>query len=176
VARYNEYHGRRADNLRYHYRSYQTADGAIAVGCLSQPLRKRLLGVLGIPGTGELANTGPTDADHEIMLQAEQVFATKSTEEWVSLCDEARVPAGPVNFAEEMWDDAQVEANGMAVELEHSLVGRVRMIGPLVKMSDTPTEARSASPALGEHTGEILGALGYTAERIDALRKAGVTR
>ena len=122
-----------------------------------------------------LANTGVTEADAEIMRQAETIFATKATEEWMALLDAAGVPAGPVRLAEELWDDEQVTANGMAVELDHALVGKVRMIGPLVGMSETPTDARSASPALGQHTDEILNGLGYTHDRVEALRRAGVT-
>jgi crotonobetainyl-CoA:carnitine CoA-transferase CaiB-like acyl-CoA transferase len=43
-------------------------------------------------------------------------------------------------------------------------------------MSETPLEARSASPALGEHTDEILNDLGYSQEDIQGLKDHGVTR
>ena len=52
LGRYNEFQGRPPNNMRYFYRCYQTADGGIAVGCLSDPIRKRLLAVLGIEGHG----------------------------------------------------------------------------------------------------------------------------
>ena len=51
-----------------------------------------------------------------------------------------------------------------------------KMVGPLVKMSETPLRARSASPALGEHVGEILDSLGYSPEQVRQLRDMGVTR
>ena len=50
------------------------------------------------------------------------------------------------------------------------------MTAPILKMSDTPTEARHASPALGEHTDEVLGSLGYAPADIERLRREGVTR
>jgi crotonobetainyl-CoA:carnitine CoA-transferase CaiB-like acyl-CoA transferase len=75
-----------------------------------------------------------------------------------------------------MLDDDQVVANEMAVDLEHTLTGQVRMAGPLAKMSRTPLRAEAASPALGEHTDEILGSLGYSAERIRSLKDTGVSR
>lgn len=175
VDRYNEFQGRKPGNQRYFYRTYATADGAIAVGCLSTPLRKRLLDVLGIEGTGDLADTGPSDADDEIMVRAVAIIAGKTTDEWISAFDATGVPAGQITFAEELWDDPQVLANDMAVEVEHSLVGRVRMASPLAKLSDTVAETTTASPALGEHTDEILRELGYASERVEALRHMGVT-
>jgi crotonobetainyl-CoA:carnitine CoA-transferase CaiB-like acyl-CoA transferase len=175
VDRYNVFQGRKPGNQRYFYRTYATADGAIAVGCLSTPLRKRLLGALGIEGTGELADTGPDANDDAIMVRAVAIIAAKTTGEWITTFDAAGVPAGQITFAEELWDDPQVLANDMAVELDHSLVGKVRMASPLAKLSDTYVEATSASPALGEHTEEILGELGYDVERVEALRRKGVT-
>jgi formyl-CoA transferase len=175
VDRYNAFQGRRAGNQRYYYRTYATADGAIAVGCLSQPLRQRLLQVLGIEGDGSLPNTGPADADQERMVEAAKVIAGKTTAEWVAAFDAAKVPAGPLQFAEELWEDPQVVANDMAVEVEHALIGKVRMASSLTRMSETQAELRVASPPLGEHVSEILGELGYSESQIEALRRGGVT-
>ncbi len=95
--------------------------------------------------------------------------------EWLGVLDAAGVPAGPLRFTEELLDDEQVQSNDLVVELEHSLVGTVRMVGPIIKMSETPLEARAASPALGQHTEEVLGALGYSAAEVRRLREEGVT-
>jgi crotonobetainyl-CoA:carnitine CoA-transferase CaiB-like acyl-CoA transferase len=63
----------------------------------------------------------------------------------------------------------------MAVEVEHSLIGKVRMASSFTRMSDTQSELRVASPALGEHTDAILSDLGYGESQIEALRRSGVT-
>ena len=89
--------------------------------------------------------------------------------------DEAGVPAGPVRFVQELLDDEQVLANEMVVELEHSKAGIIRMAGPMVRMSETPLQPQSASPALGEHSEEILATLGYTDEVISGFKKRGIT-
>ena len=66
------------------------------------------------------------------------------------------IPAAEVLFTEETSRLEQVKANGLIVELEHSLAGKYRTVGPVLKMSETPLQAKLPAPALGEHTDEIL--------------------
>lgn len=164
-----------------YYRTYQAKDGALAVACLSDRLRKRVADVLGLddprfspdydPFSEESARRG-----EELVAEAESLFRERTVDEWLATFDGAGVPAGPVRYLEEMPDDEQVAANGLVAELDHPLAGRVRMVGPMLGMSETPLKARSASPALGEHTDEILQAMGYSETEIAALRRDGVTK
>ena len=163
-----------------YYRSYQTRNGIITVGCLSNPLRKRMADVLGLYDIRFEPDYDPTTEEsiafaEELVKKAEAVFKQKTVEEWLTLLDEAGVPAGPLRFVEEMVTNEQVIANDLVVELDHSLVGSVKMVGPVFSMSETPLEAKMASPALGEHSDEILGQLGYSAEEIQKLKDDGVT-
>ena len=100
----------------------------------------------------------------------------RDLEEWLAVLDEAGVPAGPVRFVDELVTDEQVIANGLVVELEHSMVGPLKMVGPMIKMTETPLEAKRASPALGEHSDEVLGELGYSPPEIQHLKDAAVSR
>ena len=164
-----------------YYRTYQAKDGALAVACLSDRLRKRVADVLGLddprfgPGYDPFSEEAQTRGD-ELVAEAEALFREKTIEEWLQIWDSVGVPAGPVRFVQEMLNDEQVAANGLAVDLEHTLAGPVRMVGPMIQMSKTPLAARSASPALGEHTDDVLRESGYTESQIDALRANGVTR
>ena len=111
-----------------------------------------------------------------LVAQAEARFLERTSAEWVAHLTEAGIPSAPVRFTEELLEDEQVAANGMAVDLEHQSVGNLKMVGPLVQMDGTPLRAGSASPALGQHTDEILGGLGYNESRVRELRDRGITR
>ena len=160
-----------------YYRSYQTADGVISLGCLSDPLRQRLLDTLGLTDIRFDPDYDPrSDAavafGEELMRQAEEVFRQRTAAEWLALLDERGIPAGPVRFIEEVFDDPQVQANGLVAELEHRDLGPLRMAGPLANFSETPLAA-TPPPALGQHTAEVLAELGYSAEDIERWREAG---
>ncbi len=160
-----------------YYRSYQTADGVISLGCLSDPLRKRLLGVLGLTDIRFDPDYNPRSEaaaafGEKLMRQAEEIFLQRTAAEWLSLLDESGIPAGPVRFIEEVYEDPQVQANGLVSELEHRDLGPLRMMGPLASFSQTPLEP-TAPPALGQHTDEVLAELGFDASQIDRWRHEG---
>ncbi len=160
-----------------YYRSYQTADGVVSLGCLSDPLRKRLLDVLGLTDIRfDPAYNPRSDAamafGEKLLRQAEEIFLQRTAAEWLALLDERGIPAGPVRFIEEVYDDPQVQANGLVSELEHRDLGSLRMMGPLARFSETPLEP-TAPPALGQHTDEVLTELGFSVEEIGKWREVG---
>ncbi len=164
-----------------YYRTYQTKDSVLALGCLSDILRKKMADALGVRDIrfqpGYVPDSPEAIAFNEqLVSQLQALFLERTTAEWLEVLDAAGVPAGPVRFIEELLEDPQVVANGLVVELEHAQVGPVKMVGPLVKMSGNPLKATAASPTLGQHTTEILTALGYNSEEIQRLRESGVTR
>jgi crotonobetainyl-CoA:carnitine CoA-transferase CaiB-like acyl-CoA transferase len=166
-----------------YYRTYQCKDGFVAVGNLSAALRLKFQAAMGIddPRYGGDPDLAPaTEKGREIGRKLVEIcearFLERGVEEWLDHLDRCGVPSGPVLFAEELLDDPQVHANGLMVELEHPTVGKIRMVGPPIQMSETPLEAQSASPVLGADTDSILAGLGYDAGHIEELRAAGVIR
>ena len=76
-----------------------------------------------------------------------------------------------MRFIEEMFDDPQVVANELVDEFTHSNEGKVRMVGPYARFTGTPLPHAPPSPALGQHTAEILEWLGYTSKDVERLRQ-----
>jgi len=69
-----------------------------------------------------------------------------------------------------------VLARNMVVEVEAPGGKKVKQVGVSVKFSDTPGSIRSLAPQLGQHTDEILGALGYGRDELDRWREAGAIK
>jgi crotonobetainyl-CoA:carnitine CoA-transferase CaiB-like acyl-CoA transferase len=93
---------------------------------------------------------------------------------WIEQLNKAGVPCGKVNTLADVFDDPQVRAQEMMLEIEHSGAGNVRMTGFPVKLSATPAQLRLPSPRLGEHNEEILSQLGYSTEQIIGLQKSRI--
>ena len=166
--------------FRIYYTTYQTSNDVIAIACLSNRLRQKAADAIGVVDPRFSADFDPEDPDsieaiESLSEQIKSILITKTCEEWLGIFDAAGVPAGPVRFIQELTDDEQVIANDMVVEVNHSLAGKVRMAGPMIQMSETPLEAKLASPALGEHTDQIMQELGYSEDQINDLRSRNIT-
>ncbi|MFP6679657.1 MAG: CoA transferase [Dehalococcoidia bacterium] len=158
-----------------YYQPYETKDWVISIGCLSNPLRKKMADAMGVhdirfdPGYDRESPQSVTFAEGLIVTYRD-LFKTKTTDDWMKLLTEAGVPCGRMSFIEEMVYDEQALANGMIVETKHTVSGNVRGPGPLSTMSESPLEITRAAPAFGEHTDEILREAEYSDEEIKTLK------
>ncbi|BBP86226.1 CoA transferase [Pseudomonas sp. Pc102] len=107
----------------------------------------------------------------ELIPLIRQATVFKTTAEWVAALEEVGVPCGPINDLAAVFEDPQVLARGLKVELPHALSGLVAQVASPLRLSDTPVEYRLAPPRLGEHTDEVLArVLGLGSDVIAALR------
>ena len=110
----------------------------------------------------------------EVMRRIHAVASGMSIEEATQRLEQADVPFGVVLATEDVPDDAQVRHNRILIEHEHPVMGRVRQPRPPARFSRTGAElAEPSSPALGQHTDEVLTELGW-GDRLDELRAGGV--
>jgi len=166
-----------AHPLNAPYEAFRTADGWITIGAANQANWLKLVEVLEVPGMAK----DPRFADNARRMEnrlalAEalgKLFPARATADWLRRLEAAGVPAGPVLSIAEMHEDAQTLARDMIVEVDHSRLGAVKTLGMPVKFSATPAAVRRGAPVLGEHTREVLGAYGYSAEEIDGLARSG---
>jgi crotonobetainyl-CoA:carnitine CoA-transferase CaiB-like acyl-CoA transferase len=103
--------------------------------------------------------------------------ARKTTQEWVEGLAKIGVPCSPVNDIGQVFEDPQVQARGMRIDMPHHLAGEgtVPLIANPLKMSATPPSYRHAPPTLGQHTDEVLAeVLAMDAGEIAGLKKDGV--
>jgi crotonobetainyl-CoA:carnitine CoA-transferase CaiB-like acyl-CoA transferase len=171
-----------ASPFSLYYRVYRARDGAVALGALTPQNRDAIRRVLGVEGEGsdvpEFDASDPANlaVTEEWRRHIEALMASRRVDEWMALFETAGIPVARVNFPEEMSDDLQANIDHMFLELEHTVTGPQRVVGPVVVMSATPTGSPQPAPALGEYTADILRELGIDDDEIVRLRRAGIVR
>ena len=99
----------------------------------------------------------------------------KTKAEWISLLEAANVPCGPINNFEEVFDNEQVKARGVQINVPHPTAGNMKLVASPMRLSETPVEVRMAPPTLGQHTSEILEErLNLDPQAIAALQDKGI--
>jgi alpha-methylacyl-CoA racemase len=154
------------------YRPYRCADGWITVGALEPKFWAAFCHGVG----REDLIAGQFDAPGSDTHRAvEAVVAARTRAEWAAFAAEHDCCIEPVLGLDEVLESEHVRAREMVVELDQPGAGApVRQLGVPVKLSRTPGDTtQRPGPALGEHTEEVLGELGYSGEEIRALLEAG---
>jgi formyl-CoA transferase len=93
---------------------------------------------------------------------------------WIDMLAEAGVPCGRINNVKEMFEDPQVQHLGIAQDIETNAFGATQMLGQPVTLSRTPSSLAMRPPERGEHTGEVLADLGFSAEEIEDLSNRNI--
>jgi crotonobetainyl-CoA:carnitine CoA-transferase CaiB-like acyl-CoA transferase len=105
----------------------------------------------------------------ELIELCDGIFASQPMDHWKHALDEADVPYSAVATYDDVLADAQMEANGVFVEIDDPQLGRVRTVDTPLHVEGHPKVAREPAPRLGEHSRAILAEIGMGGEEIDAL-------
>lgn len=142
------------------YQCFQTADGYITVGASQQKFFEGFCNLTGLPSllTDERFATNALRVKNNdaliALLQAKVIEQPSSF--WLSELEKLGIPAGPVQYYDEVFTDPQILARDMVVETTHPVTGPFKTMGVPVKLSATPGSVRTPAPRLGEHTEAIL--------------------
>ena len=162
------------------YNVYRTLDDkVIFIGPIERHFWVNFCNVIGRPEWIDRAkfdlpmDHGNYDTELRGMIQGE--LATRTLDEWMSLFLAADVPASPVMMTDdELLESDHMRERGMIVETSHEAYGSVRGFRPGFTMPGAQFEIQHAPPMLGEHTDDILSALGLTPTELADLRERSV--
>jgi crotonobetainyl-CoA:carnitine CoA-transferase CaiB-like acyl-CoA transferase len=170
---------RPANTQNIYYRSYATKDAAIAVACVGPAMQRAFMKALGL---SDDAHQGRPPAPEvfqtyyvELGKRAEKVVRERTTAEWRKIFDAAGIPAGEVRLPIEMLDDPQVLANQMVYDLEHPVIGPIRVAAPPAKLSGDGFRPSPATPPFGSEARAILRSLGFSDADVETFVAERVT-
>ncbi len=160
------------------YNAYATADGSLVVAAFAEKFWRGLCRALEldelIDDSRFATNPDRRQNREALNLVLAETFLTRSTAQWMARLEDAGVPAGPIQQVDEVLEDPQILARNMRITTEHPTIGPLEMLGNPIKVTDTE-ETITPPPLLGQHTEQVLSdLLGYSPEKIAALREAGV--
>lgn len=161
------------------YQPFKTSDGDIIVACGNDNLYRKLCVAAGCPQLAEdarFASNGKRVENRvELTRLLQEQMSKRTTREWMAVLEAAGVANGPINNLAQVYEEPQVKARGIRVEMDHPVAGKLSTVASPMRFSATPIEYKIAPPLVGEHTDAILGGLlGKSAAEIEALRAAGI--
>ncbi|MGX5804389.1 CaiB/BaiF CoA transferase family protein [Bradyrhizobium sp. Arg314] len=147
-----------------YYRTYETSDGYVTIGCLNIPQRKHFMSIVGLDDPWFENPDALPQSDEEdksrraLTAYAELEFVKRTSAAWVEAFEACGVPCAPVQMPTDLLFDEQVDAGGYFVDFTMPGFGRVRTMGSGVTIDGQP-RCHRPPPTLGQHTQEILDEL-----------------
>ncbi len=160
------------------YSIYECGDGKyVHLGCLMPYFQQRALDALKVRSELEALGFGTPDANanfHEIVRIVGDRMKTRSYEQWAALFEEKDIPYAPSQWTEDLLDDPQIAAEGLAIQIDDPTVGTMTQMQSTVITGEASWQKPLPAPTAGQHTDDVCGELGFSAAEIAALRAKGV--
>jgi formyl-CoA transferase len=155
------------------YQPFAAADQPIIIAVGNERQFARLAEICGHPewaGDERFASNAARVANREAMVSlVAEAIRHKPAAEWLSQLEAAGIPAGPINSVTQALSDIQAQHRGMV----RAMAG-IPQVGSPVRFDGEHADSDLPPPALGQHTLEIVEALGLSRNEIDLLKKARV--
>ncbi|MCX5911347.1 MAG: CoA transferase [Deltaproteobacteria bacterium] len=158
--------------------AYRCQDGHIIIGTVGNEHFQRFCRAIGKPEwitRPEYATKGLRWARKwEMQKEIEEITAQYTVKEVGEMMDRERVANAPILNIQQVVEDPHLNARGYFVEVEHPIIGKVKIPGFAFKLSETPGNIERPSPLVGEHNEEVFRKyLGLGKEEIERLRNEG---
>ncbi len=159
------------------YQSFKAKDGYFAFAAGNDRQWQRFCETVGKDEWAEDPRF-KTNADRlahrqEVIDMLNDLFDNHEVSHWLELCQRIGIAAAPIDDLDQVFQNPQVQAREMRVDVDHPAEGSVPLVGSPLKVPTAPTDVRRAPPTLGQHTDEILDWLGYSTQQVEALRESG---
>ena len=160
------------------YQAIRAADGYLTIGATTPRNWRSLCEVLDHPEWADEERFKDNPSRHArrdvLIPMIEEVTSRQPRAHWVSMLQQAGVPCAEIQTYDQVFHDRHLQARQFFWKGRHPKVGDVEQIGSPIHLSETPVREWRAGPALGEHTSEVLRALGRTEAEIAELKTKGV--
>lgn len=160
------------------YQTFNTRDGEMVIAVGNDGQFKRFCSVIGMDqlATDErfITNSKRVENREALIPILEEKMKTKTSQEWLGLFNEEGIPCGPINDMRQLFNEEQVNAREMVVEVDHPKAGKIPLVGSPLKFSRTSVKIERHPPLAGEHTEEVLYELGWSEEDIKQLKNENI--
>jgi formyl-CoA transferase len=157
---------------------YRTKDGYINIAVFGGRIWERFCEALGAPQWigDERSMTKAARSVHRDWLNAEieKRLAAEGSDYWIGKLNEAGVACGRINNMKEAFEEPQVKHLGILRKVVSPRLGEQTLMGQPVTLSRTPSTIARATPRRGEHSDEVLGEIGYSADERARLKAGGI--
>ncbi len=160
------------------YELTYTKDGAVTISAGNQDQQMRSLIAMGME---HLLVDERFDSFEKLVANLDafkaevgEAYLEFTTDEVIAKMKEADVPCARCLTKDEVLEQEQLAANDTVDEVDHPLMGKMRIVKAPPRFGGERLEPSRPSPDHGEHTREVLEEFQLAGDRIDELEKAGV--
>jgi formyl-CoA transferase len=142
------------------YQTFKASDGYFALGIGNDSQWRQFCDKAGKKEWAEdirfRTNANRVENRNDLIPLLDELFGQSKITHWLAILEAIGVPCGPINSIEQLFEDPQVRAREMVINVQHPSAGSIQMVASPLKIPTAPPSVRLPPPILGEHTVQVL--------------------